>query len=297
MRATILFTALFAFLLSADASQASPFRVFRPVPKKCIPSRATQYLGPKISLIQGDSLEGWTTISGTNPPPAWSVVDGVLHLKGKGGDIISDREYKNYILDFSWTISQGGNSGIKYRFKRFEGKGWLGPEYQVLDDYNTREGTKEKNNTATLYDIKPANSKKRLHPHTEKNFGRIVVNGNRIEHWLNGKKVLDIIVGSEEWKALLAESKFKSVEGFGENSEGRIMIQDHQCEVWFHEVSIREIQDVKSRPSRVQTRPCSRNYRSYQVLQKNVSCRKYSRPRTTYCHTSGYGLSCLKTRR
>ncbi|MDR2706800.1 MAG: DUF1080 domain-containing protein, partial [Planctomycetaceae bacterium] len=69
----------------------------------------------------------------------------------------------------------------------------------------------------------------------------IVVNGNKIEHWLNGKKVLEVWVGSETWKKAIADSKFKDITGFGENAVGRIMVQDHGCEVRFHDITIREI--------------------------------------------------------
>lgn len=233
--------------------------------KKHYAVRSALFLGPETSLLQENSLEGWTTIGGKTPPSAWRISEGTLHLKGKGGDIISDRDYENYILDFVWTISKGGNSGIKYRFKRFDGKGWLGPEYQVLDDFNTGEGKKPKNSTATLYDIKAANAEKRLNPHTEKNYGRIVVCGDKLEHWLNGKKVVEIVVGSEEWKQLISQSKFRDIHGFGENNLGRIMLQDHQCEVFFHKISIREIVEAKIR---VKTTPTMRPDRKHGFLKK-----------------------------
>ncbi|MDR2757156.1 MAG: DUF1080 domain-containing protein [Planctomycetaceae bacterium] len=207
-----------------------------------------QLLGAKTSLIQNNSLEGWTTTNGKTPSNAWSVEDGVLHLHGKGGDVMTEREYKNFILDFTWTITKGGNSGIKYRFKKYDGKGWLGLEYQVLDDFNTKEGEKPKNNTATLYDILPVNSSKILKPNEELNHGRIVVNGNRIEHWLNGRKVIDVWVGSETWKKAVAASKFNEIAEFGENAVGHIMVQDHGSEVRFHDISIREIIKTNAKP-------------------------------------------------
>ncbi len=200
-------------------------------------------VGPDVSLLQADSLAGWTSLGGKAPDQGWSVADGILHLKGRGGDIKTENQYRNFILDFAWTHSKGGNSGIKYRLKQFDGKGWLGLEYQVLDDYNTGEGKKPKNNTATLYDLLPCENEKALKPHTELNHGRIVVYGNRIQHWLNGKKVVDVVVGSKKWKEAVAASKFSDVKGFGENPTGFFMIQDHQCEVWFHKISVKEIME------------------------------------------------------
>lgn len=251
-----------------DRAEAALFGGSPVVKKRYVPKNRAVF-GPEFSLIGENSLEGWTSYNGKTPPDAWSVVDGVLHLKGKGGDILTEKEYENYVLDFTWTIAKGGNSGIKYRFKRFEKGGWLGPEYQVLDDPNTGEGKKPKNNAATLYDIKPTNDQKQLHAHTEQNHGRIVVHGNKLEHWINGKKVVEIRIGSEEWKKLKAESKFNEYEGFGENSLGKIMIQDHGCEVWFHKISMREIIDPKtSSRSRQTIKPCAKVFPHKKMIQK-----------------------------
>jgi len=204
----------------------------------CVP---TTYYGPTVSLIAKDSLAGWTAPGGGEQRGGWSVIDGILHLQGKGGDIVSEHQYKNFVLDFEWTIDKGGNSGIKYRYQKFDGKGWLGLEYQILDDSETSEGQRSKNCTASLYDILPPNSLKSLKPRDQINKGRIVVNGNRIEHWLNGKKVMSTVVGSDEWNEGIAASKFKGIEGFGETPLGHIMVQDHGGAVWFSKITIREI--------------------------------------------------------
>lgn len=204
-------------------------------------------LTPAVPLIKDAALTGWTNNAGKQPGAGWSVENGTLHLKGKGGDLYTEKQYKNFVLDFSWKITKGGNSGIKYRLKNFDGKGWLGIEYQVLDDFNTGEGKKDKNNTATLYDVFPVQGEKTLNPHTELNHGRIIVNGNRIQHFLNGKKTIDVIVGSQKWKDAVAESKFKDVEGFGKNPVGFIHLQDHNSEVWFQDITIREIKPAAKR--------------------------------------------------
>lgn len=209
---------------------------------KRTPQRA---FGPEVSLIQDNSLDGWTNSAGKAPSAAWNVENGVLHLNGKGGDLYTEKQYRNFVLDFSWKIAKGGNSGVKYRLKKFDGKGWLGLEFQVLDDFNTAEGKKVKNNTATLYDILPVKGSKTLNPNEQLNHGRIIVNGNRIQHFLNGKKTVDVVVGSEAWKDGIAASKFNGIDGFGSNQTGYIHFQDHGCEVWFQDVTIREIQPAK----------------------------------------------------
>ncbi|MDR3197839.1 MAG: DUF1080 domain-containing protein [Planctomycetaceae bacterium] len=237
----ICFLLTVSFLFFVSVSEAGFSKKNRSVFRNNCVSPQIPTLGAKTSLVQNDSLDGWTTTNGKTPGNAWNIEDGVLHLHGKGGDVMTEREYKNFVLDFTWTIAKGGNSGIKYRFKKYDGNGWLGLEYQILDDFNTKEGEKSKRNTATLYDILPVNGAKILKPHEELNHGRVVVNGNRIEHWLNGRKAVDVWVGSETWKKAVAAGKFNGIAEFGENAVGRIMVQDHGSEVRFHDLSIREI--------------------------------------------------------
>lgn len=251
------------FLGGAEVTAATTTKKGRTLGRQAQPVQQTrQIFGPETSLLHDDSLEGWVSLGGKTPGKGWSVQDGILHLKGKGGDIRSKKQYKNFVLDFSWTIAKGGNSGIKYRLKKFGDK-WLGMEYQVLDDFNTDEGKKPKNNAGTLYDLLPCSTayggKKTLNPHTELNHGRIMVNGNHVQHWINGKKVVDVRIGSKRWKNAVAASKFNEDKGYATNSTGFIMIQDHWCEVWFHKISIREIQNIPANwPNTPKSRPNSK---------------------------------------
>jgi len=221
----------------------SSSRASEPI-EQILGTNANARIGQAKSLIPaGNTLTGWTTLQGTLPPNEfWTVEDGTIRLAGRGGgDIITDREYENFILDFQWTIRRGGNSGIKYRVKRHSPGGWLGPEYQILDDFNNNAGKKPKDSTATLFDVMPTNDQKVLHPHDQINTGRIVVHGNQIQHWLNGKKVLEIIVGSDEWEKLIADSKFRDHKEFGKNPSGFVLLQEHGAATIFHQLIIREI--------------------------------------------------------
>ena len=127
--------------------------------------------------------------------------------------------------------------------KEYAGKGLLGPEYQVLDDEKHPDAkVGPQRQSAALYDLVAADAAaKRLKPPGEWNESRIVVRGGSIEHWLNGAKVVSITVGSDEWKAVHAKSKFKGVADFAANAKGRIMLQDHGDEVWFRGLMIREL--------------------------------------------------------
>ena len=200
-------------------------------------------VGPEKTLFNGEDLAGWTTVSGSTEINGWTVEDGILHRETKSGDVVTEETYTNFILDFKWKISHGGNSGLKYRFNNFDGS-WLGCEFQLLDDANNAEGTTEKHRTGDLYDMFSADLNKNLLPHEQFNHGRIIVNGNSIQHWLNGKLVLNVCVGSPQWEKAFAQSKFHEHKKFGKTPSGKILLQDHGDEVWFKEIVIREIKNI-----------------------------------------------------
>lgn len=194
-------------------------------------------------LFNGKDLTGWTTGDGKPITAGWVVEDhGVLHRASKGGDIFTAQEYGDYELAWEWKIAPGGNCGIKYRVMAFPGKGFLGCEYQLLDDANHPDGKiGAHRQTASLYDLLPPVPDKPLKPAGQWNHSKIVVKGHTFEHWLNGAKVLTVDLTSETFKAARAQSKFKAVAGFAENPKGRIMIQDHQDEAWFRHITLKPL--------------------------------------------------------
>ena len=197
------------------------------------PGEETEEGGEWLSLFNGETLAGWTDQSG-GEPRGWQVKSGLLHRFKKGGNLHTTRMFRNFELEFEWKVAKGVNSGVKYRFH--DG---VGPEYQVIDDANAGEKAKPIGLTASLYVIKEPEGKQ-LNPHGEWNRGKIVARGNRLEHWLNGVKVMEIEVGSEEWKQRKAASKFKDRKGFG-TFEGPIHLQDHGGEVWYRNLRIRSL--------------------------------------------------------
>jgi len=194
-------------------------------------------------LFNGKDLSGWTTAAGTPVTTGWIVEEGgVLHRAASGGDIFTNMEYGDFELTWDWKISPGGNSGLKYRVVKYQKKGILGCEYQILDDAVHPDGKiGPHRQTAALYDILPPAANKSLKPVGEWNTAKVVVKGKTFEHWLNGTKVLSADITSPVFKAALAKSKFKDVPGFAEGATGRIMLQDHQDEAWFRNIKIKPL--------------------------------------------------------
>lgn len=196
-----------------------------------------------IPLFDGKSLNGWKTYAGGGPvADKWVAEDGVLHLTGKGGGhIITEATFDNFELEFEWKISPGGNSGVMYRVRTGDkAPHFSGPEYQVLDDSSHRDGQDEKKSAGSLYALIAAKGKK-VNPVGEWNQSRIVLKGNHLEHWLNGVQVVETELHTDEWKALVGDSKFRTWEQFAQTAKGHICLQDHGDPVWYRNIRIRPL--------------------------------------------------------
>ena len=194
-----------------------------------------------VSLFDGKTLTGWTSDSGGAPGAGWSVVDGSIHLEGKGGILLSEKEYSSFELEWQWKIAEAGNNGIKYWVTKVGGKEWLGIEYQMIDDNKHPDGMRGgSHNTASIYDLKDSAKDKQLNPPGEWNSSRVVVNNGVIEHYLNGKLASTVDTKTDEWKECLAKSKFKNKEGFAPG-KGKLMLTDHGDQVWFKGLRIKEL--------------------------------------------------------
>jgi hypothetical protein len=215
-------------------------------------------------LWDGASTDNWRGARLTTfPQKGWSVNNGDLVVQksgggesAHGGDIVTKKKYRNFILDVDFKMTERANSGIKYFVdtELNQGKGSsIGCEYQILDDArhpDAKQGVNGNRTVGSLYDLIKANGKE-YNPHlpNEKyvnaigrwNRARIVVNGNKVEHYLNGIKIVEYERGTQMWRALVAFSKFKDWPNFGENQEGNILLQDHGDEVAFRNIKIKEL--------------------------------------------------------
>jgi hypothetical protein len=201
-------------------------------------------------LFDGKTTKGWRRYKGKTIGDKWKVIDGALvkQKQGKvGGDIVSQDQYDNFELSIEWRISEGGNSGIMYRVTEdLDAPYMSGPEYQLLDNAKHEDGKHKRTSAASCYALY-APSKDLTKPVGEWNKTRLVVNGNHIEHWLNGEKVVTYEIGSDDWNHRVKNSKFKEWDRFGKEKKGHIDLQDHGDEVAFRNIKIKQLTGKKEK--------------------------------------------------
>lgn len=212
-------------------------------------------------LWDGKTTAGWRSAKAdTFPTKGWEIRDGVLTVlatggaeSAAGGDIVTRERYSEFELMLDFKISEGANSGIKYfcqpNLDPITGTGAkaatgsaIGLEFQILDDVrhpDAKLGRDGNRTLGSLYDLIPAAGTKQASPIGEWNTARIVVRGQHVEHWLNGRKVLEYERGSDAFRALVSQSKYKEIPGFGEWPDGHILLQDHGDRVSFRSIKIR----------------------------------------------------------
>ncbi len=196
-------------------------------------------------LFDGKSLDNWRTYKNTKLN--WEAIDGSLHNKNHDaseaarGDLMTVKKYKDFVFSCEWKISPEGNSGIIYRCsEEFKQPYFTGPEYQVIDNEGYKGKLTESQKAGCNYDME-ANTKVKPKPVGEWNSTTILVNGNHVEHWLNGVQVLQYEFNSEKWLAQKENSKWKTAPKYGLEQEGHIDLQDHGHEVWFRNLKIKEL--------------------------------------------------------
>lgn len=221
-----------------------------PVEREAAPDQPASEDDGLIRLFDGKSLDGWTTASGEPVTNGWAVEDGLLVREDRGGAIYSKEEYGDFQLDFDWKIAERGNSGVKYRLSFYEKgvrgqPGWLGCEYQLLDDERHPNAKKASTSAGALYSLYAPSENKQLEPAGQFNHSRIVARGPHFEHWLNGVKIVSADTSSDTWKERIAASKFAKVKDFALNQKGRIQIQDHGSKVWFRDIKLKPLDPPK----------------------------------------------------
>jgi hypothetical protein len=186
-----------------------------------------------------DTFRGWHA---EGMPEGWHVVDGTLTKDGNVDDLVTKSQYGNFELELEWKIGNAGNSGVFYRATReYDQIYWSGPEYQLLDDANANDGKSRLTAAAAAYGIYPSPAGV-VKPFGEWNKTRIVIQGEHVEHWLNGQKVVEYDLAGADWKAKVAASKFSKYPNYGLAKRGFIGIQgDHPGALALRHIRIREL--------------------------------------------------------
>ena len=206
-------------------------------------------------LWDGRSAQGWHSAKGDAfPANGWSMANGELAVqpKGGGGDIMTDEQFGAFELQMEFKVSEGANSGIFYYLTAAHdpaSNAPLGLEYQVLDDErhpDAKLGIDGNRTLASLYDILPRGklvTNVGIKPVVGAwQHARIVARADgTVEHWLNGVKVLEFKRGSDDFRAHVATSKFKSTPRFGAAPKGLILLQDHGDAVSYRSIKIRKL--------------------------------------------------------
>ena len=223
-------------------------------------------------LFDGRSTAGWHTYGKkTVTPGSWQIHDGCLFIpkgngrpNGTGGDLVTNAMFTNFEFEFEWRVGPVGNSGVEYLFTEGEkrtanfypgdtGDSPMGFEYQVLDDAPHAKNAANRL-AASIYSLVTPTGKT-LRPVGEFNQGRVVVDGNHVEHWLNGRKVAECELGSAELQRIIASSKYKYYSGVGVKRVTAIALQDHGAEVAYRNLKLRELPTTASSAPAAATAP------------------------------------------
>lgn len=191
-------------------------------------------------LFDGRTTTGWRGYRGGGMPAGWRVVDGTLSRVEQASDIVTVDQFRNFELSLEWKLTTpGGNSGIFYRATEAADQIYFtGPEMQVLDDDVHPDGKSPLTSAGAAYGLYPA-PRGAVKPLGQWNTARILVDGDHVVHWLNGVKMADYVLGSPDWKARVARSKFSKWPEYGTAAQGYIGLQEHGNPVEFRNIKIK----------------------------------------------------------
>ena len=197
-------------------------------------------IGDWMTLFDGSSFEHWRGYNQETMPEGWEIVDGAMFMASPShdGDLVTKEQFANFELRFEWMVPEGGNSGVMFRVTEDHGSPWAtGPEYQVLDDAHHTDGQNNKNSAGSNYDVH-APSEQVVKAAGEWNTGRLLVDGAHVEHWLNGVKIVEYELWSDQWKADVAASKWVNHPDYGMRKSGHIALQGDHTGVSYRNVEI-----------------------------------------------------------
>ncbi len=205
-------------------------------------------------LFDGKTFNGWHTYGKTSVTSAWTVQDGTIHLDAAtrensknraGGDLVTDGVFDNFDLQLEWKISKGGNSGIIFYvqddYNKYKATYLTGPEMQVLDNIDAGDNKKENHLAGSLYDLIGSAQNSKPKPVGEWNQAEIKCVNGKLELYLNGVQTAATTLWDDNWKQMVANSKFKSWPDFAKFTSGHIALQDHGGEVAYRNIRIKKL--------------------------------------------------------
>ncbi len=193
--------------------------------------------GPR-ALFDGASTAGWRGYERPDCPSGWQALDGTLARVAEAGDLVTEEEYQDFDLEFEWRVAPGGNSGLMFHVSEDHDAPWeTGPEFQILDDALHPDGKEARTSAGSNY----AMHAPRVHtarPAGDWNQARLLVRGAHVEHWLNGEKIVEYELWSDDWEQRVAACKWKDRPDYGRRKSGHIALQDHGDAVAFRNLRI-----------------------------------------------------------
>jgi len=201
------------------------------------------------SIFDGKTTTGWHSYGKSTASAGWKVEDGVLHFdpeagkNGGGGDLVTNSEYENFHLKLEWKVAANSNSGIIFYVndnpEKYHATYETGLEMQVLDNDGHPDGKITKHRAGDLYDLIKSTSEP-VKPVGEWNTAEIVSKNGKLTLVLNGVIVVETVLWDDNFKKLIAGSKFATWPGFGTFKKGKIALQDHGNNVWYRNIVIKE---------------------------------------------------------
>jgi hypothetical protein len=204
-----------------------------------IPAHAVDPWQPLLEDSSAPGLRGWAA---PGLPAGWHVAGGVLTKDGPVDDLVSVVPYGSFELELEWKLGKEGNSGVFFHgTHEYDHIYWSAPEYQLLDDEFAHDGKNRLTAAGAAYGLYGAPAGV-VHPHDQWNQTRLIVRGNHVEHWLNGQKVVEYELRSEDWKKRVAGSKFSEYPNYGLATTGLIGLQgDHPGALAIRHLQIRKL--------------------------------------------------------
>jgi hypothetical protein len=207
-------------------------------------------------MFDGKTTTGWHTYGKTSASAGWKVDDGILHFdpeaakNGEGGDLVTNAEYENFHLKLDWKVAPNANSGIIFYVNdnpdKYKNTFETGLEMQVLDNEGHPDGKITKHRAGDLYDLIKSKSEP-VKPVGEWNTAEIISKNGKLTFVLNGVIIVETTLWDDNFRALVAGSKFAAWPGFGTFRKGHIALQDHGNSVWYRNISIKEWKTMETK--------------------------------------------------